>query len=514
MSRLRTAGAVSSALICCAVVAKGLTFVRETVLAASFGASATADALVFALGVPDVISTALAVSVAATFLPAFSAVVHKDGQAAAVRSVSALLTVMVVALGSVVVFGEVAAPWLVRWLAPGFQRETMVLAIGLTRWTLPVIVVLQLGSVIGGVLQSRGEAVHAAVAGVIAALTGVVFAAAAGLSGIVGVASAGILVSLTVAVAMQMEVLRRGGYRHRWILDTRDPLIRRMSAMAAPVILSTLLGQAVLVVTRRLASHLEAGSMAALNYAAQLQLAPLHIVDTVIAGFAFPLLASAVAAGNDERARDLLTHSFRGLLLALTPCATLMLVFHSQIASAVFARGAFDALAISRTSSALACLAPGIVFMSLRNLGNRMLFASAKASMTIAGAAMEACVGVAMSYMLAGTFGHCGLAIASSAASAAGAATCLWMLRRTGTGTGPLLACVGRVLAAAVSMWVVLRTCVLLSGQDASPGGLVCCGAAVAGLLVFACVCETDIVKLMASLREPVGAPVALAQHS
>ena len=89
-------------------------------------------------------------------MPLFAGMVAKEGRAAArlfaEDALAALLTALVVFL----VAGEVAAPWLLRVLAPGFADEPgkFALTVALTRITFPYLLFISLVALQGGVLNS------------------------------------------------------------------------------------------------------------------------------------------------------------------------------------------------------------------------------------------------------------------------------------------------------------------------------------------------------------------------
>ncbi len=131
--------------------------VRELLVAAFFGASATTDAFNVAFRLPNLLRRLFAEGAfSQAFVPVLAATRETDGLAATHRLVSHIATVLVWVLLVTCVVGVLAAPGLVWLIASGLQQtdggyDTAVL---LTRWMFPYIGFMSLVALAAGVLNT------------------------------------------------------------------------------------------------------------------------------------------------------------------------------------------------------------------------------------------------------------------------------------------------------------------------------------------------------------------------
>jgi hypothetical protein len=112
-----------------------LGLIREVLMAAYFGATRQLDAFLCGLHTLANLSRQLLAegALSASFVPVFSQVLARDGKARAVNLARQAMTVLLFLGAAVVLGGIVAAPLLVRLMAPGFAPEMRALAEFLTR---------------------------------------------------------------------------------------------------------------------------------------------------------------------------------------------------------------------------------------------------------------------------------------------------------------------------------------------------------------------------------------------
>jgi len=131
--------------------------VRQVLFHAQFGASDEAIAFYAALRLPDVLFSLLAGgALSSALIPVLLKTAWEEGQAAAARLTTQVLTSLLVGFVLLVLLLEVCAPFFVRvTLAPGFADSTSRLTITLTRLMLVQPLILVLSAVATAVLNSR-----------------------------------------------------------------------------------------------------------------------------------------------------------------------------------------------------------------------------------------------------------------------------------------------------------------------------------------------------------------------
>ena len=139
------------------LVSRILGFLRDILIAAFLGAGPIADAFFVAFKLPNFFRRLFAEGAfSAAFIPVFSGEMTRHGReramAFAAQAGSVLLWVL---LGLVLLF-EIAMPWFMHVLAPGFAEdpEKFNLSVNLSRITFPYILFISLVSLLGGVLNT------------------------------------------------------------------------------------------------------------------------------------------------------------------------------------------------------------------------------------------------------------------------------------------------------------------------------------------------------------------------
>ena len=98
-------------------------FVRDILVAQFLGAGAVADAFVVAFRFPNLFRRLFAEGAfAAAFVPMFSRSLEGEGDEAARKFASEAFSVLALILFAFVVFAEISMPWLMPYLAPGFDN--------------------------------------------------------------------------------------------------------------------------------------------------------------------------------------------------------------------------------------------------------------------------------------------------------------------------------------------------------------------------------------------------------
>ena len=123
-------------------LSRGLGFIRDIVIANLFGTTLQAQAFVVAFRLPNLLRDLVAEgAVTSAFIPVLSWYQAKGKSEEFWRLSYALLTQLLVVLGVLGLVGTLAAPQIVRVIAPGFvaEPEKLALTIRLTRILFPFI---------------------------------------------------------------------------------------------------------------------------------------------------------------------------------------------------------------------------------------------------------------------------------------------------------------------------------------------------------------------------------------
>src|SRR5690606_4261864 len=134
-------------------------------IAAMLGAGPVADAFFVAFKFPNFFRRLFAEGAFnAAFVPLYARQLQGGGEAAAQGFAGRVTALLLAVLLPLTLAAELAMPWLMHVLAPGFadDPETFALAIALTRITFPYLLWMALVALLAGMLNTHGRFAAAA----------------------------------------------------------------------------------------------------------------------------------------------------------------------------------------------------------------------------------------------------------------------------------------------------------------------------------------------------------------
>lgn len=335
---------------------------RETAIAASFGASSPLDAFFGVWIVPAMIVGVATYLGKLVVVPVATAVLEEHSAAAHERFAPVFLRVVILALG-VSTLVTYCSPWIAALVLPGMAADLRAVAVESLR-RLPLF--LGAGLISGflvAFLQARRRFLVAALAAALPSLT---------------VAFAAILPDATVArlawafswgAVLQVVVLwgAAAGAGLPWLprgLRRSELTITMLGLAWAPAVMMGA-RSLTMIADRACASYLDVGSVACLNYAFRLTVG----VRVLVTGTAFtvgiPFLSMLLAQGREEAMSRLVRQSIRAVVLVLAPISAALLVLGDQVVGLLLMRGEFDPAGATTTGAVLAVMAQTLIPDSL-----------------------------------------------------------------------------------------------------------------------------------------------------
>lgn len=401
-----------------------LGFARDVLIAAVLGTSYVADAFFVAFRVPNMFRRLFAEGAFdAAFIPLFAKHLHAEGPEAARAFAAQALSGLTLLLVVFTVLAEIAMPWLMLALAPGFagDPEKFDLAVLLARIALPYLVCMSLVALYTGILNAFGRFAVAAFAPTLlnVVLIGVLLAFVA--SGSDSQSDAGVALAWGVTLSGVLQVLVllyaavRIGMRVPWTRPRFTPDIRRLAQLATPGILAGGMSQLALVISTVIAT-LQDRVVSWLYYSERLFQLPLGIIGVAIGVVLLPTLSHKLRSGDHAAVLASENRALEFSLLLTLPAAVALFIAADPIIRVLFERGAFTAADTEATAAMLAAFALGLPAYVLIKVLHPSFFAreDTKTPMLIAGISIAA--NVALSLALFFTIGATGIAIATTLA--------------------------------------------------------------------------------------------------
>ncbi|NMB41837.1 MAG: DUF2837 family protein, partial [Firmicutes bacterium] len=134
---------------------KFLGFIRETLIAAKFGAGIKTDTFSIAMTVTGLVTGLISTAVKTAFVPVLSEVEAREGKEGKIAYINNMIYIVFFLAVVLVILGWLGTPFLVRLVAKGFRGQQYILAVKLTRIRMPMLIFSGIVGAISGFLQSE-----------------------------------------------------------------------------------------------------------------------------------------------------------------------------------------------------------------------------------------------------------------------------------------------------------------------------------------------------------------------
>ncbi|MFZ1626903.1 MAG: murein biosynthesis integral membrane protein MurJ [Candidatus Moraniibacteriota bacterium] len=460
---IETLGGSAFIIALAGVASRVLGFIRDRLLASSFGAGDVLDAYYAAFRLPDLVYGFLVLgALSAAFIPVFTELMAHDEKERAWRLAQGVLQWLVVVLGGSAFIGIIFAETVAAWIAPGFSPEKQVLVAQLTRIMLLSPVFLAVSAVFGGVLVSFKQFLAYSFAPIFYNL-GIIFGIVL-LYPLIGPAglAIGVVFGSLLHAAVQFPAFRRSGYRFTLLsfaATRKDPTLHKVVRLMIPRSLAVAVSQLSLVIVTVFSSTLVSGSLAAFTLAINIQSIPLGLFGIAFSLASFPVLSTLAAKRQDEEFFSVFARTARRILYFVIPFSLLFIIFRAEIVRIVLGTGVFNWEDTILTFTVLGWLSASLFAQSLIPLFVRAFFALQDTKTPLFAALFSELVHISLILFLLPRFAIAGIAIAFSVGAITNVALLYFFLRRRVVAwrDWDFLSGVGRILGIALIAAVVAQ---------------------------------------------------------
>ena len=404
------------------LVSRLLGFLRESLIANFYGQSPATDAYNAAFILPDLLYWLLVGGVlSAAFIPVFSEYIAKENEDEGWRVVSSVVNIIVLTLGILILVGLFFTPQFIRLMVPGFEETgNMGLAINLTRLLLIQPLFMAFSGLIMGVLNSYKIFWPSALGTVLyngcVIFFGTILANPAKPESISGFA-VGVVVGAFASFAVQIPALRKVGVRYYPVIDWHHPGVRRIGALAVPIIISYSLNQIQVAVNNNFGSSLFPGSITAVWYSYRLFQLPVGIFALAIAVATFPTLTEQAALKQWNKFRETISQAIRMVIFITLPISVGMIVLRFPLIRVLFQHGQFTAQDTKTMAIPLFYFAVGISSQAVIQILPRAFYALQDTWTPVILGIIAMVVNIIAMVLLIGPLAHGGLAFATTIAA-------------------------------------------------------------------------------------------------
>lgn len=358
-----------------ALLSRMLGVVRNRIFAGEFGAGDIMDMYFAAFLIPDFVYNLFIVGMLSSiFIPVFARERERSIDSAW-HLAHIVLTILSVIVAVCALIAIAFAPWLITFVAPGFDAQKQAGAAALMRIMLLNPVLLGISNIMGSILQAHKMFFSFALAPVmynVGIIIGAVFFVKQ--FGPIGLAF-GVVLGAFLHLLIQLPPLFKLGFQFKVSFDTAHAGLRRMAMLSVPRIAGIAAYQFNIVFISAMASTVAQGSVSVFNFANDLQFVPVGIVALSFTSAVFPFLASYYAKGDTKAFLDRLYGSVNQILFLVIPLSVFFILLRAQIVRIVLGYGRFSWEDTRLTAAALGAFAVSVFAQSLIPLFSRAFFA-------------------------------------------------------------------------------------------------------------------------------------------
>lgn len=390
-----------------------LGFVRDAIIAATFGQNAITSAYLYAFTLPDTLWMLVAGGAFyAAFVPVITEYFTHGDEEGAWKTYSIITTFLFLCLSLVVPLAWIfAEPLLGHFIAPGFTDYAVLprfgvvhplsMAVRMTRIVLPAQYCFFLGTLMMGMLQAKKRFLIPALGPVIynvgIIVSGLLLSRWLGIAAFSWGALAGALVG---NLLLQVWAVRGIGARFRPSLELSFPGVKRAGKLVLPVIFGVSLPQATQIVNGMFVASMP-GAKSILEYTNRLMQLPLGIFGQAIGIAVLPTLSQQAAQNDMPAFRRTLNYGVRLALFLTVPTSILLIVLARSLITFVYQHGNFTGEDTSRAVPALVFYALGVGAWSAQAVVARAFYARNDTwTPVLAGTFVTFCVFVPLNFLL------------------------------------------------------------------------------------------------------------------
>lgn len=411
------------------LLSKAMGFLREMLMANTYGASPDTDAYFLANSIVSLFGM-ITVPITNSVIPMLSKIGLQDGKYRKNQFCSHLISTIVLLTAFMVALGIWLCPLLIQLLASDFSQHQMDMTTNIVRIGLPSIIISAVVGISCGYLQSENNFLTPASSDIALNTVYILFLLfAANFVPIYGMMVC-VVIATMLRMVIQFVALRRYQFHYKFSLDFRDRAVHTTLLNALPALVSVAVNDLNQLIDKSFASGLDTGTISALNYATKTNNAVMTIFITSMVTVLFPNLSLAYAKDDKKQLRKTITSSMQAIILLTIPVSAGIIILAQPIVKVAFEHGVFDSSSTIITAESLALYSVGLLGISMRALLERVFYSMQDMRAPMINAILAVLINVVLNIFLITPLQHKGLALATSTSSFMASAGLLMLLHR------------------------------------------------------------------------------------
>ena len=423
---------------------KALGFVRNVIIARTFGLSAELDVFNAANNIPDLLFALISGgALAMALIPVLSEQLEKEHSKAAWELFSRIGNLLFFVTAGFSIIVAIFAKQLVsaKWgIVPGFDPVQQDLVAELMRLNLVATLLFSMSGLVIAGLQANQHFLLPALAPAmydVGTLFGVlILVPDKGLSfggltlpafglGVHGLVY-GTILGAILFFAVQIPGLIHFKFRWTPSIDIKDERVQQVIRLMLPRIGTVFSIQLIFIAQDNLASGLAAGAVTALVYGWLFMQVPESLIGTAIGTALLPTLSEQITRGENEAFKNSLSRTVRSILALTLPSAVLLSIGIEPLIGILGFGDSGTKLVVWTVRAYMA----GLIGHSLNEVAVRAFYARQKAITPLIASAGTVVVFILLGLLLTPLLGAPGIGLANTLAFTAEAVLLLWLISK------------------------------------------------------------------------------------
>ncbi len=397
------------------VAGKGVSFVKDAVVARTFGTSDAMDAFVLAFGFLGFAASVLGGGLPEAFLPHYAELKHRRGLRRAQRLAVQGVLGQLASLAAVAALLWLAAPAVIELTARGFAPEKKALAADLMRRLLPFLLCYGLSFQLAIWLRAdKNFALSAAAPMIVPVVILAALFSGASIDHLVTGTVWGSALQLLVLAWMVTRTLPK---QARWRRDTLrlwEPSLRKSGRDALPYLLAGVVYSSAAVVDQAMAAaFLPAGAVSVLSYSDKLVGILLALTAMPAGEVLFPYFADTVARRDWAGLKAQLKRAVLMVGGFSVPATLCLCLLAPLVVGLLFERGAFTAEDTARVAAVLRIAVFQVPFYILGTLCSRVVVSLQATRFILVMSVFSMLLNAGLNWLLMRPFGAPGIALST-----------------------------------------------------------------------------------------------------
>jgi putative peptidoglycan lipid II flippase len=347
-----------------ALLVRIMGMLNQVVVSSKFGAGAKMDAYFIASLLPLLLAELIINAVEASVIPIYIRIHTEGDKEQEIVLFSTILNLLLVGTGLLILVMLIFRQQIFLILTPALDSYRKELAINLTPFIYPVILLMVVNGFLECILNAQGLFGWPSYAGLLVPLTSAILVLTVGRSMGISVLCIGMLVGLCLQICVQIIRVRRAKLIYRPLMDLRNPEIRLILSAAWPVLFGSVILQAAPLIDQMIASFFSAGTISALSYALKITSVFAGVIFASLGRSILPYISRQVSMNDLKAFKETLRFYMWIVGISTTLLGIFMIAFAHPIVQLLFQRGAFSSDDTNRTATILIGFLVGLPAMA------------------------------------------------------------------------------------------------------------------------------------------------------